>query len=60
MLVWCDRCGEAQPNAWRCRRCRVTLPNPRGFVRGLVRDLVVVAVAGVLLGLGYLLYPLFG
>jgi hypothetical protein len=59
MLVWCDRCGKAQPNAWRCRRCRATLPSPRGFVRGLVRDLLVIAFAGVLLGLGYLLHPLF-
>ena len=59
MLVWCDRCGDCQPNAWRCRRCQAMLPHWRDYLRRLVRDLVVACAIGGLLGLGYLLWPVF-
>jgi hypothetical protein len=59
MLVWCDRCGDAQPSAWRCRRCRAMLPIPRRYLRGCVLDLVVAASVLGLLALGYVFAPLF-
>jgi hypothetical protein len=51
-LVWCDRCGDCQPSAWRCRHCQVILPHWRDFHRGFLRDLVVAIAIGGFLGLG--------
>jgi hypothetical protein len=59
VLVRCDRCGDFQPNAWRCRRCQAMLPCPGDYLRGLVRDFLVACAVGGLLGLGYCLGPLF-
>ena len=59
MLVYCDRCSDVQPNAWKCQRCRAMLPIPRGFLRSLKRDLALAAIVGGLIGLGYMQAPLF-
>jgi hypothetical protein len=45
MLVWCDRCGEIQPNGtWRCRRCRALLPDPRSLLRWLLAFAMVIGL----------------